>query len=544
MADFDLGGLLFGNAPSTGLEAYLDPEQLRRMQQQGAMQAAMALLKASGPSRTPVGFGQALGEAYGAGQAGYQQAQQQGIASLMTKQKMEDAERARKMQENYTKMVLGLTGGEAPSAGAMTPESALAAPVTAELPGGPTTARAEMIGQPTSSLGSPAAGGTQMQRGNLSPQMALLLSQLPASAGIPELMKYMQPPKTVGEPFRAADGQTYIRTESGGVMPFSIGLAPKTVGEPFKGADGQTYIRTDSGGVMPFSVGIAPKTVGEPFKGADGQTYIRTESGGVMPFATGLAIKPVGAPHPVINAAGKAVLMQSYDDGTQKEISGLSPYEAVSPDIRAVEYLGGKPLAGTGQAGIGLVGEYRKQIAPKTTVNVPVDMTGGQKGFENEMALGKAFKNEPIYKDFNEMQSAYSQVVSSLKQGTPIGDVAGATKVMKLLDPNSVVRESELGIAMAAAGRMDRLQNYFSNMMSGQKLTPTQRDDFQNLSNELYAAAGQAYNKKRQEYEQFGTSYGFKNLGTALGAQAQVPSLMRGGPGSAERKPLGSIFQR
>ena len=323
MADFDLGGLLFGDQPSTGLEAYLDPEQLRRMQQQGAMQAAMALLKASGPSRTPVGFGQALGEAYGAGQAGYQQAQQQGIASLMTKQKMEDAERARKMQENYTKMVLGLTGGEAPSAG-----------------------------------------------GNLSPQMALLLSQLPASAGIPELMKYMQPPKTVGEPFRAADGQTYIRTESGGVMPFSIGLAPKTVGEPFKGADGQTYIRTDSGGVMPFSVGIAPKTVGEPFKGADGQTYIRTESGGVMPFATGLAIKPVGAPHPVINAAGKAVLMQSYDDGTQKEISGLSPYEAVSPDIRAVEYLGGKPLAGTGQAGIGLVGEYRRTLAPRTDVKV------------------------------------------------------------------------------------------------------------------------------------------------------------------------------
>ena len=99
MADFDLGGLLFGNAPSSGLESYLDPEQLRRMQQQGVMQAAMALLKASGPSTQRVGLGQALGEAYGAGQAGYQQAQQQGLAAMMTKQKMEEAKRNQELQQ-------------------------------------------------------------------------------------------------------------------------------------------------------------------------------------------------------------------------------------------------------------------------------------------------------------------------------------------------------------------------------------------------------------------------------------------------------------
>jgi len=195
--------------------------------------------------------------------------------------------------------------------------------------------------------------------------------------------------------------------------------------------------------------------------------------------------------------------------------------------------------------------KLKRSGATNVDVKVPVDMTGGQKGFENEMSLGKAFKAEPIYKDFSDMQSAFGQVVSSLAQGTPIGDVAGATKVMKLLDPGSVVRESELAIAMAASGRMDRLQNYFKNMMSGEKLTPTQRDDFKALSNELYAAAGDAYNKKRKEYEEFGGAYGFKNLGTALGAPATIPSLMRnapsGGGGSATgggkaRPSLGNIF--
>ena len=245
-----------------------------------------------------------------------------------------------------------------------------------------------------------------------------------------------------------------------------------------------------------------------------------------------------GKPEPVV-MNGKTVMVQYNKLGESRIAKDVSPYEAQSPDIRAVEYISGKPLAGTGPEGISAVGQYRQQIAPRTQVNVPVDMTGGQKGFENEMSLAKAFKAEPIYKDYSDMKSAFGQVVSSLSQGTPIGDVAGATKVMKLLDPGSVVRESELGIAMAASGRMDRLNNYFNNMMTGQKLTPTQREDFKTLANELYAAAADAYNKKRKEYESFGQAYGFKNLGTALGEPAPVPSIMRGGAG---RKPLGEIF--
>ena len=259
------------------------------------------------------------------------------------------------------------------------------------------------------------------------------------------------------------------------------------------------------------------------------------------------AAEEYGPPTPVV-MNGKTVMVQYNKQGQPRIAQGAMPYEAQSPDIRAVEYISGQPLAGTGSAGIGQVGEYRKQIAPTTKVTVPVDMTGGQKGFENEMKLAGAFKQEPIYKDYSDMKSSFGQVVSSLSQGTPIGDVAGATKVMKLLDPGSVVRETELGIAMAAAGRMDRLQNYFTNMMSGQKLTPTQREDFKALSNELYAAAGDAYNKKRKEYEGFGQAYGFKNLDAALGAPATIPSLMRtapsvgGGGGGATRPSLGNIF--
>lgn len=260
------------------------------------------------------------------------------------------------------------------------------------------------------------------------------------------------------------------------------------------------------------------------------------------------AAEEFGPPTPVV-MNGRTVMVQYNKMGQPRIAQGAMPYEAQSPDIRAVEYISGRPLAGTGPAGIQQVGQYRQQIAPKTNVNVPVNMAEGQKGFENEMKLGSAFKGEPIYKDFNDMKSAFSQVVSSLSAGTPIGDVAGATKIMKLLDPGSVVRESELAIAMQASGRMDRLQNYFNNFMTGEKLTPTQREDFKALANELYAAAGQAYNQKRGEYEQFGKAYGFQNLGTALGQPANIPSVMRknapSAPGAAgqQRRKLEDIFR-
>jgi hypothetical protein len=69
--------------------------------------------------------------------------------------------------------------------------------------------------------------------------------------------------------------------------------------------------------------------------------------------------------------------MVQYNKLGQSRIAeGVMPYEAQSPDIRAVEYISGQPLAGTGPAGIGQVGQYRAQIAPKTQVDVK--MPGNQ----------------------------------------------------------------------------------------------------------------------------------------------------------------------
>jgi hypothetical protein len=176
--------------------------------------------------------------------------------------------------------------------------------------------------------------------------------------------------------------------------------------------------------------------------------------------------------------------------------------------------------------GQGYQGSFQEfQLAQKAAVapKVTVDMTGGQKGFDNEMSLKKSFAAEPVYKAYGEMQSAYGQINDSLKAASPAGDLAAATKFMKLLDPGSVVRESELGMAMAASGALDRATNYAQLRISGEKLTPTQREDFAKLSRELFSTATTAYNTKRGEFEQMGSAYGL-DANRALGAPAKMPS--------------------
>ena len=182
----------------------------------------------------------------------------------------------------------------------------------------------------------------------------------------------------------------------------------------------------------------------------------------------------------------------------------------------------GRPVANQGYQSY----EISKAKAGAASNNVSVNT--GQKGLDNEFKLRDGFKAEPVYKAHQEMQSAYGQIQQSLKQASPAGDLAGATKLMKLLDPGSVVRESELGMAMQASGLMDRLTNYAGMVVSGQKLTPTQRKDFQKLADALYGESVNQFNAKRGEYEKLGGEYGL-NAPRALGQPAAKAAGVLGG---------------
>jgi hypothetical protein len=216
-------------------------------------------------------------------------------------------------------------------------------------------------------------------------------------------------------------------------------------------------------------------------------------------------------------AANRAALDFLRQTDPAKFIELTTPKAEATPSaIKEYQFAVGQGYQGTFQ-------DF--QLAQKSAVapKVMVDMTGGQKGFENEMKLKGEFKSEPVYKAYQEMQSAYNQITDSLKSESPAGDLAAATKFMKLLDPGSVVRESELAMAMSASGALDRARNYAELRISGKKLTPTQRKDFQQLSDQLFGTATTVYNSKRNELAEQGSAFGL-NADRALGAPAKMPS--------------------
>lgn len=145
--------------------------------------------------------------------------------------------------------------------------------------------------------------------------------------------------------------------------------------------------------------------------------------------------------------------------------------------------------------------DYEINKAKAGAASNTVSVNTGQKGFDNTLKLRGDFRSEPIYKAHQEVKSAYAQIGAALKKNSPAGDLAGATKIMKLLDPGSVVRESELGMAMAASGALDRITNYADMTIRGTKLTPEQRKDFQGLADSLFSESANQYNAKRGEYE-------------------------------------------
>jgi hypothetical protein len=148
----------------------------------------------------------------------------------------------------------------------------------------------------------------------------------------------------------------------------------------------------------------------------------------------------------------------------------------------------------------GAVNKIISQVNQSKSASAIKIMNEGQPGFDNTLKLKSAFAGEPVYKGFQEMKSAHNQITESLKSKSPAGDLAAATKFMKLLDPGSVVRESELYMAMQASGALDRFANYAENLAKGTKLTPTQRQDFGQLADKLYKASVDSFNQKRQEY--------------------------------------------
>ncbi len=160
---------------------------------------------------------------------------------------------------------------------------------------------------------------------------------------------------------------------------------------------------------------------------------------------------------------------------------------------------------------------------------VDVNVKGDQKIFDNENKLRDDFKKEA--KTFVDVRDGYTRMKSALEQKdiTAASTLAGATSFMKLLDPGSVVRESELGMAMAATGAIDRALNYINVLQKGKVLTESQRKDFLAIGEQLYKAAAANQAQLEGKYSEDAKSYG-------LNPDRVIKSYLIGGKPASGKK--------
>lgn len=162
------------------------------------------------------------------------------------------------------------------------------------------------------------------------------------------------------------------------------------------------------------------------------------------------------------------------------------------------------------------------QVTPSTQQTTPSTQPGmlKKRGLTEpdkrarEGDLRKEYNALPDVKAYNEVNTAYNQIKVATQRPSPANDLAAATKFMKLLDPTSVVRESELIMAVQASGLADRISNTGNRILNGEKLTPTQRKDFFDAATQFYKIAEDKKRAIDTQYTNIGieSNLNYKNI--------------------------------
>ena len=104
--------------------------------------------------------------------------------------------------------------------------------------------------------------------------------------------------------------------------------------------------------------------------------------------------------------------------------------------------------------------------------------------------------------DFQTRQDKYGQISDFAQDPSAAGDIAMVFAYMKLLDPNSVVRESEYATAASAGPLVDAATvGVYNRLLRGERLTPLQRADFFDSAGKLFTQAADSYELHRGAYE-------------------------------------------
>lgn len=125
---------------------------------------------------------------------------------------------------------------------------------------------------------------------------------------------------------------------------------------------------------------------------------------------------------------------------------------------------------------------------------------------EMESKFRKEYSDQT--RGYQEVKSAYGRILAS--ENSAVGDISLIFGYMKMLDPESVVREGEFATAEKARGVPESVLNIYNKLISGRRLNSSQRKSFKGQADKLYKTAATQEETVRKGIERIATGYGLK----------------------------------
>jgi hypothetical protein len=166
-------------------------------------------------------------------------------------------------------------------------------------------------------------------------------------------------------------------------------------------------------------------------------------------------------------------------------------------------------------------------FAEAQTLQEKINSLAAASGFNKEIysAESELRKEWRKLKDpFNDISAGHKKLIASLEAQTGVGDMSAVFAYMKMLDENSVVRESEFQSAQNTSGLYQSLMTKFDQLKKGNLLSPIQRKEFMDLANQFYKVTEQFIDKNRLDLGITVSTYPMLNPRSVFGGSEEAPN--------------------
>lgn len=165
------------------------------------------------------------------------------------------------------------------------------------------------------------------------------------------------------------------------------------------------------------------------------------------------------------------------------------------------------------------LGKMREQTALKLkeeAVKTKTEKPGKDLG--SAIEVRKSIQTDKIFDEYSSIRSHFNALEDAVKKPGPFKDLDAMYSFMKMLDPASVVRESEGKLFIQTGSAFQGIANSLQKMYDGKSLDDKQR-------NQLFSIAGNKLKQYKDRYENFSSGIVDEAVKTGLKKEAVDPGF-------------------